>query len=208
MHNPTARLETFCDGVFAIAITLLILDIKVPAPETISSSHTLAHALKEHWPSWFAFLLSFFSILISWANHHNALKLINKSSTLFNFANGFFLLTIVVIPYPTSLLAEYIQTNSAPTAVMFYCFAIMLHNIAWVLFFQSMLTPQDLSKNHVARKAIQKHRIECIYGFFIYLTICAFAYWFPILALSLIAVLFIFWMFVAIKGREEDLEIT
>ncbi|MBP7240307.1 MAG: DUF1211 domain-containing protein, partial [Saprospiraceae bacterium] len=84
IHNPTSRLEAFCDGVFAIAITLLILEIKVPGLEAINSTHTLAHALWEEWPSWFAFLLSFGTILIAWSNHHGALKLINKSSSIFH----------------------------------------------------------------------------------------------------------------------------
>src|SRR5205085_1947610 len=102
MPHPTARLETFCDGVFAIAVTLLILEIKVPVIATINSTHTLVDALKEQWPSWMAFLLSFGTILIAWANHHGAFKLISRSSPLFNFINGFFLLTIVILPYPTS----------------------------------------------------------------------------------------------------------
>ncbi|HEX7456860.1 MAG TPA: TMEM175 family protein [Ginsengibacter sp.] len=58
------RLEPFCDGVFAIAITLLILEIKVPLKESIYPSSDLRHALETHWPSWFAFLLSFISLFI------------------------------------------------------------------------------------------------------------------------------------------------
>ncbi len=152
MQNLTSRLEAFCDGVFAIAITLLIIEIKVPAHDTITSTHTLFMALLEHWPSWFSFLLSFGTIFIAWANHHNSFRLVNKTSTLFNFANGFFLLTIAILPYPTALLAEYITTDSAKTAIMFYCSIIMLQNISWTLLFQSMIKPKDLSKNPSAKK--------------------------------------------------------
>lgn len=204
MHNPTSRLEAFCDGVFAIAITLLILEIKVPDLETINSTHTLAHALWEEWPSWFAFLLSFGTILIAWSNHHGALKLINKSSSLFHFANGFFLMTIVILPYPTSLLAEFIDSDSAQTAVMFYCSAIVLQNVSWTLLFQSMLFPKDLSTNNVSREIIIKTRVRCMYAFLVYVAINTLAYWLPIVALGLMALLWVVWIVVGININEAE----
>lgn len=206
MHNLTSRLEAFCDGVFAIAITLLIIEIKVPAHDTITSTHTLFMALLEHWPSWFSFLLSFGTIFIAWANHHNSFRLVNKTSTLFNFANGFFLLTIAILPYPTALLAEYITTDSAKTAIMFYCSIIMLQNISWTLLFQCMIKPKDLSKNPSAKKMILKIRLQCIYGFIVYLMINILAFWFPLVAIGLMAVLWFVWILVAISIRDEEFE--
>ncbi|MBK9980842.1 MAG: DUF1211 domain-containing protein [Saprospiraceae bacterium] len=206
MHNPTARLETFCDGVFAIAITLLILEIKVPTPDTINSVNTLFEALKAQWPSWFAFLLSFGTILIAWSNHHGAFRLVDKSSPPFNFTNGFFLLTIVILPYPTSILAEYIDTDSAKTAVMLYCSTIVLQNIAWTLLFQSMLKPKDLSTNLLTRKIILETRVRCIYGFIVYLIINTIAYWFPMIALGLMGVLWCVWIYVGATINEIDTE--
>lgn len=203
-HNPNSRLEAFCDGVFAIAITLLILEIKVPDIETITSSHTLAHALWEEWPSWFAFLLSFGTILIAWSNHHGALKLISKSSSLFHFANGFFLMTIVLLPYPTSLLAEFIDSDSAQTAVMFYSSAIVLQNISWTLMFHSMLNPKDLSANQATRKVIVITRARCIYAFLVYLGITTVAYWFPMVALCLLALLWVVWIIVGININQTE----
>jgi uncharacterized membrane protein len=204
MQNPTARLETFCDGVFAIAITLLILEIKVPLHDAITSDHSLAQALIDQWPSWFAFLLSFGTILIAWANHHGALKQIDKSSSLFNFTNGFFLLTIVILPYPTSILAEYIDTDSARTAIMFYCFTIVLQNISWFLMFHSMLNPKDLSRNEATRNVIVKTRVQCIYAFFTYLAILGLAYWLPYVALGLMAVLWVVWIYVSITINQDE----
>jgi hypothetical protein len=72
--NPNARLETFCDGVFAIAITLLILEVKVPPLESIHSKAELWTSFARLWPSFFALLLSFTVILITWVGHHNLLK--------------------------------------------------------------------------------------------------------------------------------------
>ena len=79
--HPTARLEAFCDGVFAIALTLLILDVKIPASEAIGSTGELWLALRHMAPSLFAFVLSFVIIFITWVNHHAALRLVNKSSS-------------------------------------------------------------------------------------------------------------------------------
>jgi len=61
-----SRLEAFCDGIFAIAITLLILEIKVPELGEIGSAEHLAANLAAQWPSWFSFLLSFLTLLIAW----------------------------------------------------------------------------------------------------------------------------------------------
>src|SRR5690348_8026937 len=109
--NETARTETFCDGVFAIAITLLILDIKIPPVSSIHSVKEFWETIWEAWPNWFGFLLSFFIILIAWANHHEAFKVIDKINPRFVYANGLMLLTVVIIPFSTGLMAEYIKTD-------------------------------------------------------------------------------------------------
>src|SRR6476620_8559633 len=104
--NVNARLETFCDGVFAIAMTLLIIDIKIPSTAEIHTVSDFWNALGQIIPSISAFVLSFVIILITWVNHHNAFKLVNKSTNAFIYANGLLLLTVVFIPFPTSLVGE------------------------------------------------------------------------------------------------------
>ena len=95
--NPNSRLEAFCDGVFAIALTLLVFNIKTPASETINTTNDLWLALQRLLPSVFAFLLSFMIIFISWVNHHNTFKLIHKSSYGFIYANGFMFCSCVQV---------------------------------------------------------------------------------------------------------------
>jgi Endosomal/lysosomal potassium channel TMEM175 len=95
--RPNARLEAFCDGVFAIALTLLIIDIKLPSTEGIGSTSELWRALQHLAPSVFAFVLSFGIILITWVNHQGTLELVHKSSASFIYANGFLLLCIHVL---------------------------------------------------------------------------------------------------------------
>lgn len=79
-------------AVFAIALTLLIIDIKIPASEGIGTTRELWLALGHLGPSIFAFVLSFAVILITWVNHHRFFRLVNKSSGSFVYANGFLLL--------------------------------------------------------------------------------------------------------------------
>jgi uncharacterized membrane protein len=91
-------LETFCAGVFAIALTLLVLDIRIPPFATITATSELWLLLARVLPSIFAFLLSFCIIFITWANHHATLTVIDKTSSQFIYANGFLLLTVMLIP--------------------------------------------------------------------------------------------------------------
>src|SRR3981081_2973750 len=106
-ESSTSRLETFSDGVFAIAITLLILEIKVPSAETLRHQ-TLAHYLLEQWPKYFAYCLSFLIIGIYWANHHYLFKLFKRTDHYFNLINIAFLLSIAFLPYTTDVLGEFI----------------------------------------------------------------------------------------------------
>jgi len=86
--------------VFAIALPLLIIDVKLPLTESIRSTSDFWRALQHMAPAVFAFVLSFGIILITWVNHHATLELVNRSSASFIYANGFLLLTVVFIPFP------------------------------------------------------------------------------------------------------------
>ena len=103
-----SRLEAFSDGVFAIAITLLILDVRVPPP----GSGKLGHELLAQWPSYAAYVISFLTIGIIWINHHAAfsrLRVVDHSILMWNLA---LLLTVSVLPFTTSLMATYLKENS------------------------------------------------------------------------------------------------
>jgi TMEM175 potassium channel family protein len=138
-ETENTRLEIFCDAVFAISLTLLILDLKTPARETIHSSNDLWYALKGLLPSVFAFFLSFAIIATQWVNHHEAMKCINRSTPRFIYANVFILLTIIMIPFTQALVAEFGFTEAAAPAVVLYTFIILLCNIGWNLLTQTAL---------------------------------------------------------------------
>jgi uncharacterized membrane protein len=111
--HPNARLEAFCDGVFAIAATLLVIDVKLPATDLVESTSGLWLALRHTGPAIAAFILSFAIIFITWVNHHATLKLVGRSSSSFIYANGLLLLTVVFLPFPTALPGEYVMTDHA-----------------------------------------------------------------------------------------------
>jgi uncharacterized membrane protein len=103
-NGDTTRLEMFSDGVFAIAITLLVLEIRVPH---VGEGESLVVALLGLWPSYLGYAVSFLQIGVIWANHHNRFRLLERSDHVLLFLNILFLLCVAFIPFPTALLAEY-----------------------------------------------------------------------------------------------------
>ena len=128
----TARLEAFSDGVFAIAVTLLILDVRA-AP----GSGSLAHRLLHSWPSYVAYVISFLIIGIMWANHHAIFDLIERTSHGLIVANLMLLMCVAFLPFPTSVLADNLRAGSADqrTAAVFYSGAFtvtaVFYNLLW-----------------------------------------------------------------------------
>ena len=106
--NETGRIEAFSDGVFAIAITLLILEIKVPLQV---GPGNLGSALLHEWPSFLAFLASFFTIGVMWMNHHRLFTLIDAADDTLLALNLVLLLGITWIPFPTALLATHLKIS-------------------------------------------------------------------------------------------------
>src|SRR5471032_3352676 len=103
-----ARLESFSDGVFAVAITLLALDLRVDGP---GGYGTLAHQLAHQWPSFAAYVVSFFVIGIVWVNHHALFTSFSRADRSLMFLNLLLLLWIVAIPFATSTMATYLRTG-------------------------------------------------------------------------------------------------
>jgi uncharacterized membrane protein len=118
--KETGRVEAFSDGVFAIAITLLILDVKVPELSDGAGTRDLLRALGRGWTSYVAYLLSFVTILIMWVSHHRIFTVIRKIDHAFLFWNGILLMLISFVPFPTALLSRYLLEPSARTAAVVY----------------------------------------------------------------------------------------
>jgi uncharacterized membrane protein len=132
-ERDTGRIEAFSDGVFAIAITLLILEVKIPHPPGAASIHLLA-ALLGLWPSYLALVLSFIMIGIYWANHHYIFKLFDKTNHGLNLLNLLFLLCISFLPFPTAVLGDYLlDAANQTTAASFYAIGLLLPAAGWLL---------------------------------------------------------------------------
>src|SRR5947209_10920991 len=125
----TNRLEAFSDGVIAVAVTLLVLDIKVP-PE--HGPQHLAHALLNNWPHYAAYVISFLTIGIIWINHHAMISRLERADHSILILNLLLLMTIVLLPFATELMAAYLRASSGEAlAAGIYSGAFLLMSIAF-----------------------------------------------------------------------------
>ena len=131
MEKETARIEAFSDGVFAIAITLLILEIKIPG----AGSGDLTRQLLKQWPSYVAFIISFAFIGIMWINHHRLFTHIKRSDNALLFLNLLLLLGVCAVPFPTAVLAQHFGlSDQRPAAILYhgtYFVIAVFFNVLW-----------------------------------------------------------------------------
>jgi uncharacterized membrane protein len=201
--HPNTRLEIFCDGVFAIALTLLIIDIKIPASEGIGTTRELWLALRHLGPSIFAFVLSFAIILITWVNHHALFRLVNKSSASFIYANGFLLLTVVVMPFPTALVGEYLLTDHAAPAVVIYNSVTAFQAVAWILVSGAALRSQ-LTKDDKSTSLMRDNRRKGYLAFVVYSLLALIAVWLPVSIAIVTTMLWAYWLTLSLRETTAE----
>jgi uncharacterized membrane protein len=125
----TNRLEAFSDGVLAVAITLLVLDIAVPDPKV---THKLGHELLAQWPIYAAYATSFITIGIIWVNHHVMVGRLREADHTILVLNLILLLTIGVLPFATHLVAAYLkQSQGQHLSAAIYAGAFLVMSIAF-----------------------------------------------------------------------------
>jgi uncharacterized membrane protein len=134
-NRDTTRLEAFSDGVIAIAITLLVIEIHVPPHDEIHDNGDLWSALWDLWPSYLGYLISFVVIGIMWANHHLIFKQIARVDHYLILINTLYLLLVGFIPFTTGLLAEYLGHDGEKTATIAYTgwffLTALVYNLLW-----------------------------------------------------------------------------
>ena len=199
-RRSNARLEALCDGVFAIALTLLILDVRLTSPESISSTAQLWRALQHLTPAVFAFVLSFGIILITWVNHHAALELVNDSSAAFLYTNGFLLLTVVSLPFPTGLLGDFLWTDHAAPAVVLYDAVLALQAVGWVLVSGVALKGQ-LTRDERATATMREGKRNGYFAFALYAGLAVLAIWIPFAVAIATTVSWGFWLALGIRMK-------
>jgi uncharacterized membrane protein len=134
------RLESFSDGVMAVAITLLVLDIAVPPP----GSGGLGHALLAQWPHYAAYVTSFLTIGIMWINHHAMISRLREADYAILALNLVLLLCIVSLPFVTSLMALYLrQSHGQHLAAAVYSGAYLVTTLAFVALGRHIMFPKS-----------------------------------------------------------------
>ena len=125
--DDTNRLEAFSDGVFGVAITLLVLNIQVPHLPDSQDNNSLFQALLTQWPVYLGYITSFFTVGVVWANHHTTFGMIRYSDHGLRIVNLFLLMAVTLIPFTTALLAEYIQVPTVQRT------AAAVYSSGWLL---------------------------------------------------------------------------
>lgn len=126
----TSRLDAFSDGVFAIIVTLLILEVRVPHLEKEFSNRDVLHAIREIAPEFISFAFSFFVVAIYWVNHHHYMHLIDKTDWKVLWYNNHFLFWLCVIPFTTAFIGE---NPTQPVVVAVYSFVMMMSGLSFVI---------------------------------------------------------------------------
>src|SRR6185437_949781 len=193
-ESPTAiptmspsRLETFSDGVFAIAATLLILDVRVGPGE-------LGNRLLHNWPSYVAYAVSFLTIGIIWINHHTVFTQIRRVDRLFLLINVTFLMLVAFIPFPTSLIASHLRGSDLEPAALAYGATLTVTAIFFnVLWFYASLGHR-LLRTDADPRAISGITRSYLPGPLIYLGATLVALISPIASVVLFGVIAIFYI--------------
>ncbi|MBA3823232.1 MAG: DUF1211 domain-containing protein [Ktedonobacterales bacterium] len=153
--RETGRVEAFSDGVFAIAITLLVLNIHVPS----GRAEDLGQQLLQGWPTYVAYVLSFVTVLLMWVSHHAMFRSIVRVDHGFLLLNGVLLMLIAVVPFPTSLLASYIGTGAALAAAVysgtFFLVAVCFSGLWWYAAAHGLMAP--VSDPAFARRTARRY---------------------------------------------------
>lgn len=191
MEKETARLEAFSDGVFAIAITLLIIEVHVPEVE--GGAEELARALLDLWPSFFAFGLSFVTILIMWMNHHAMFAWCRRATGAVLVSNGFLLLVITALPFSTALLGDYLGHEGEDVAAAVYSAHLVLISLGYAWAWNAMAGRRALLAPDLPKEEVDLTNRYIAGSFLLYSTAFGLAWWSAGAAMGLTLLLAAFW---------------
>ncbi len=187
-----SRLEAFSDGVFAVAITLLALDLAVPGP----GHGPLLDQLGDHWPSFVAYLISFFTIGIIWVNHHVLVHNIAVVDRTLLFLNLLLLAFVVALPFATATMAEYLTVGGEDSHVAMALYAGLFEgmSIGFMAIFEWTLR-EGRTHQPVPETARWSARIRFYAGQLAYLLAIGIAFISPAVALTIIGLVAVYYIF-------------
>lgn len=187
------RVETFSDGIFAIIVTLLILELKVPHLEQPASGRELLYAIGSLLPKFISWVISFVTLCIVWVNHHRLFEVFKGINIVFFWINVNLLLWVCFVPFPTALIGDYPRN---PVAVAFYGAVMACVGLAFFIARLYGLRHTGLLKDGINLKAYRKSvRFAFFFGFLFYAIAAAVAWvhtYLSFMAYFLIALYFVF----------------
>jgi uncharacterized membrane protein len=172
--NEKGRVEAFSDGVFAIAITLLVLEIHVP---TARAGESLWRALGHEWPSYFAYVVGFLVIGVTWLNHHTTFSVIAHVDRTLLLLNLLLLMSIAAIPWPVELVSTYLDRGrQASVAVAVLGLVMTAMSISYTAFWQYVTRHPALLRDDIDAEAVRGGRLRFALGLAVYpaLTLLSF----------------------------------
>ena len=197
----TSRLEAFSDGVFAVAITLLVLQFTVP----LTQSGHLLEALLGQWPQLATYAASFLTVGVVWVNHHAVFKGLRTVDRTIQFINLVLLLTVVLVPYPTQLLGHYLNSGwDGSVAAAFYGVVSTVMSIAFLALVAWALTHPDLLQPTVRAMHLSEVLPRFGLGLIIYAVSIGLAFVSPWLVIVLFAVTAVYYAFNQIPWMESE----
>lgn len=188
--SDSARVEAFSDGVLAIAITLLVLDLRAPG------SGDMRGQLLGEWPAYLAYLASFAYIGVIWVNHHQLFTRIAAVDLGLLWRNLALLLGVSVLSFPTAVLSSAFRSGSRPnevTAFILYAIAAAFMAFTWLLLFRYLATHERLLARHTPASFFAQERRRALLGVIAYLLAAAVARWQPLVSLLILCVLPVFY---------------
>jgi TMEM175 potassium channel family protein len=179
--SETFRLEAFADAVFAIAITLLVIEIRLPPHEDVVRIGGVGPALVGLWPSYVGYLVSFIVVGIMWANHHNLMKLVDRVDHGFITLTLLLLMCVAFLPFPTAVMAEHLADPDAherAVAVAFYCGCFTVTGAFYFLMWWHAARGRRLIARHVPDETLRAITRAYAPGWVLYLiaTLLAFVH--------------------------------
>jgi uncharacterized membrane protein len=185
------RVEAFSDGVFAIVITLLVLDLKTPATE-----HQVLRDLLAQWPAYVAYLASFAYVGVIWVNHHQLFTRIARVNAGLLWRNLALLLTMSVLPFPTAVVSSAFQfgdRGDERTALVFYGIVGVASAASWLLLFDYLSRSPRLLEDEAHAMFFAAERRRAVIGVMSYAVAALSAVWYPVAGLVVICALPVFY---------------
>ncbi len=204
--KETQRIEAFSDGVYAIAITLLVLELKPAIDKALpDANYSLFGAMLLQWPLLAAFVTSFATIGIMWLNHHRLFNIITRSSHLLVIFNLLLLFAVTVVPFPTALLGEHYNSPKLfGEATLIYSGTFFLAAIAYNVLWRYATHDGRLLDKDVDMQMVKRIDRQYLAGPVFYLVALILAWFSPLASLGLNALLAAFFLLPGVDLTKRD----